>query len=172
MTGEDYATIKKKFDKFVAPSIIPNLSGGWERRQSPIMEPYSQVPEKNMEQKILELTHKILELLSGEVPIRCQDVSVYFSMEEWDYIEGHKDLYKDIMMEEHQDPPSPDGSNDTGSPQRWESPLNLQDCSEEDHCELQDDEVDRVWVTAMPMAAHFHHMIGFEALVIYGSIHS
>ncbi|XP_063793660.1 zinc finger protein 888-like [Pseudophryne corroboree] len=46
--------------------------------------------------------HNTMHLLTGEVPIKCGDISIYFSMEEWDYIEEHKDLYKDVVVKNHQ----------------------------------------------------------------------
>ncbi|XP_066455012.1 uncharacterized protein [Eleutherodactylus coqui] len=121
LTGEDYTVVKKtSSDGCHAP-----VSDGWGRPLSPITgpPPHPLIPEEINEQKILELTNKMIELLTGEVPIRCQDVTVYFSMEEWEYLEGHKDLYKDVMMEDHQPPPSPGRSNKRTAAERCPRPL-------------------------------------------------
>ncbi|XP_040284970.1 gastrula zinc finger protein XlCGF66.1-like isoform X2 [Bufo bufo] len=121
LSGEDYTIVKKTSG---GTSII-HESEGWSR--TPITEP----PPLIHEQKILELTHKMMELLTGEVPVRCQDVAVYFSMEEWEYVEGHKDLYKEAMMEAPRPLTSPDALRERNPPERCPRPLYSQDCPEE-----------------------------------------
>ncbi|XP_069605774.1 oocyte zinc finger protein XlCOF6-like isoform X1 [Ranitomeya imitator] len=130
LTGEDYTVVKKtSSDRCQDP-----VSEGWGRPLSPITgpSPHPLIHEDINDQKILELTYKMIELLTGEVPIRCQDVAVYFSMEEWEYLEGHKDLYKDVMMEVPQPLTSPDLSSKRTTPERCPRPLLPQDCKQED----------------------------------------
>ncbi|XP_077112796.1 uncharacterized protein LOC143768030 [Ranitomeya variabilis] len=129
LTGEDYTVVKKtSSDRCQDP-----VSERWGRPLSPITGPPPHLIHENFnDRKILELAYKMVELLTGEVPIRCQDVAVYFSMEEWEYLEGHRDLYKDVMMEVPQPLTSPDLSSKRTTPERCPRPLLPQDCNQED----------------------------------------
>ncbi|XP_069605154.1 gastrula zinc finger protein XlCGF57.1-like [Ranitomeya imitator] len=130
LTGEDYTVVKKtSSDRCQDP-----VSEGWGRPLSPITgpPPHPLIHEDINDQKILELIYKMIELLTGEVPIRCQDVAVYFSMEEWEYLEGHRDLYKNVIMEVPQPLTSPDLSSKRTTPERCPRPLLPQNCNQED----------------------------------------
>ncbi|XP_073422267.1 uncharacterized protein [Dendrobates tinctorius] len=59
-------------------------------------------------------------------------------MEEWEYLEGHRDLYKDVIMEVPQPLTSPDLSIKRTTPERCPRPLLPQDCSQEDPSVSQD----------------------------------
>ncbi|XP_073517526.1 gastrula zinc finger protein XlCGF53.1-like [Phyllobates terribilis] len=142
LTGEDYTVVKKTSSERRQDPV----SEGWERPLSPITGPPPQplIHEDINDQKILNLNYKMIELLTGEVPIRCQDVAVYFSMEEWEYLEGHKDLYKDVMMEVPQPLTSPDLSSKRTTPERCPRPLLPLDCKQEDPNVPQDHQVSTI----------------------------
>ncbi|XP_069605932.1 gastrula zinc finger protein XlCGF57.1-like isoform X1 [Ranitomeya imitator] len=130
LTGEDYTVVKKtSSDRCQDP-----VSEGWGRPLSPITgpSPHLLIHEDINDQKILELIYKMIELLTGEVPIRCQDVAVYFSMEEWEYLEGHRDLYENVIMEVPQLLTSPDLSSKRTTPERCPRLLLPQDFNQED----------------------------------------
>ncbi|XP_075207090.1 uncharacterized protein LOC142312096 [Anomaloglossus baeobatrachus] len=140
LTGEDYTVVKKTSSEDCQDPV----SEGWGRPLSPITgpPPHPLIHEDINDQKILELTYKMIELLTGEVPIRCQDVTVYFSMEEWEYLDRHKDLYKDIMMEVAQPLTSSVLSSKRTTPERCPRPLLPQDCKQEDPNVPQDHQVE------------------------------
>ncbi|XP_066443130.1 zinc finger protein 436-like isoform X2 [Eleutherodactylus coqui] len=126
LTGEDYTFVKELSTSLIKRNCSgSHASGGWNRKRNP-------PTGRNNEQKILELTNKIVELLTGEVPIRCEDVTVYLSMEEWEYLGEHKDLYKDVMMENHQTLTSPDKTDKRKKPERCPSPVHPDDSTDED----------------------------------------
>ncbi|KAM3909804.1 oocyte zinc finger protein XlCOF7.1-like isoform 2-T3 [Leptodactylus fuscus] len=133
LSGEDYTMVKKTSDECVPPSIHLQESGecSWDPITPPrggcswSRDPISQ-PNRHFqihEQKILEVTYKMLELLTGEVPIRCQDIAVYFSMEEWEYLEKHKGQYKKVMMKDHWSLTSGGTFSKKTTPQRGPAPL-------------------------------------------------
>ncbi|XP_073536693.1 uncharacterized protein [Phyllobates terribilis] len=115
LTGEDYLVVKKASSDHCQDPV----SEGWGRPLSQITGPPSHplIHEDINDQKILELIYKMIELLTGE--------------EEWEYLEGHKDLYENVMMEVPQPLTSPVLSNKTTTPGRCPCPL-LQDCEQED----------------------------------------
>ncbi|XP_063819076.1 uncharacterized protein LOC135057105 [Pseudophryne corroboree] len=135
-TLKDYTVVKKTSDECETPSSRPRVSGGLSRTQSPITvpQPHSLTHERHNDQKILELTNKIIQLLTGE---------------EWE----HMGLYKNVMMENHRPLTSlakrrlscivqgrADEASNRDTPERDPRPLYSQDCTEANHRIPQEDQ--------------------------------
>ncbi|XP_075070875.1 uncharacterized protein LOC142159907 isoform X2 [Mixophyes fleayi] len=118
LTGEDYMVVNKESGECVTPSSSPRVSGGWSRTQSPIMEPppHSLIHERNNDLKILELTNKIIHLLTGEACYYIDD----------------DDLCEDLLIENHQPHTPLDRSNARNTAGTLHNPNSLRDCRKED----------------------------------------
>ncbi|XP_063814343.1 oocyte zinc finger protein XlCOF7.1-like isoform X2 [Pseudophryne corroboree] len=107
LTGEDYIVLKMSGGR-ITHSSSPMVCGGFGRTQSPVVElpPHSLTQERKNDKKILELTNKIIQLLTGE---------------EWEYIKGDKDPHKNVMKENHQYFTPPDECNNEKPPDKCPS---------------------------------------------------
>ncbi|XP_068112125.1 uncharacterized protein [Hyperolius riggenbachi] len=136
LIGEDCTVVKKSSGDHVGSSSHLHVSGLSKSRILGLTPP-SLISERKSK-TILEVINKMIELLTGEVPIRCQDVTLYFSMEEWQYLEGHKDLYREVMMEHEPLLTSLDCPNNINLKERSTSPLYFRDSAQEHRSQSQD----------------------------------
>ncbi|XP_044151718.1 oocyte zinc finger protein XlCOF6.1-like isoform X2 [Bufo gargarizans] len=103
LTGEDYTVVKKTSGDHITSSS--SFTGSEDKAISKELLMTSRGPSikpENSNERILQLTNQILQLLTGEVPVRYHDIAVYFSIEEWDYVDKHKNLYKNIVKDDEQ----------------------------------------------------------------------
>ncbi|XP_075701871.1 uncharacterized protein LOC142665935 isoform X2 [Rhinoderma darwinii] len=77
--------------------------------------------------RILNQALEIVSLISGEFPVKCGDVAVYFTMDEWSYIDQHKEDYGDFVTD------NVPMSRTWEVPEHWDSdPMTDDDDDEED----------------------------------------
>ncbi|XP_077324267.1 gastrula zinc finger protein XlCGF66.1-like isoform X2 [Lithobates pipiens] len=115
LTGESYMVVKKSSDQ-TGGSSLPD--GGIPPSPMAVLPFPPPIQERSNKQKILELTNQIIELLMGEVPQDNEEVTLNFSMEEWEHLGRGAGGTMEEMMEPFQDlhPADFGGSLDISEP--------------------------------------------------------
>ncbi|XP_073540488.1 uncharacterized protein [Phyllobates terribilis] len=96
LTGEDCVVVKKTSGERAAPLNAPQVSGGWSRTQSPVIG-----SSPCNEQKILALTFRIVQQLTGEEPKKHKDASISFGVDKVEIAERCKE---DMVASNHRVP--------------------------------------------------------------------
>ncbi|XP_012823812.1 zinc finger protein OZF isoform X2 [Xenopus tropicalis] len=108
LTGEDYNLVKKlaysaSNSSNIWMSRIHNIKQQLSLEHSVIIGKHDRNGENRLvSQMILELAQKIIQELTKQVPIKHDDIAVYFSMEEWEYVKSHKEQYNNMTTVDNQ----------------------------------------------------------------------
>ncbi|KAM4046056.1 uncharacterized protein ACNLHF_009760 [Anomaloglossus baeobatrachus] len=127
LTGEDFVLRKRQNDESTDDCQLC-LSEGSTKDRRPSKERPCPSPAHEETPEPGETPHTPDE----EIPVRCEDVAVFFSKDEWKYLEGHKESYKNVVS---RNPPPP------GSP----------DCGEVEMVDDESGELDTLQVDAAPI---------------------
>ncbi|XP_063805039.1 uncharacterized protein LOC134983236 [Pseudophryne corroboree] len=132
-----------RFGKVEDPTVLP------EQLHRESNGPQQPLPGGHLDQEIVKIWNYVHPLLAeenhhhlGEDPLCCGETEQQCLKLE--YIEEHRGLYKDVMMENHRPLTSLDGPGNRDTPERCPRPLYSQDCTEENHRIPQDDQVERL----------------------------
>ncbi|XP_041419637.1 gastrula zinc finger protein XlCGF53.1-like isoform X2 [Xenopus laevis] len=103
-----------------------------------VAPPPGSVIQKENAKKILELMSNIIQLLTGEVAIRCEDVSLYFSLEEWQYLKGNKSRYREVIKENWEQLLPLGGEYGGGRDSEWDVGADVRNANKPDKTEAEE----------------------------------